>query len=77
MNLEMDRVKIQGHTRTGWDTEPVTSMDEVHTYLAHPHHGEIFVYTPRGEFVLPHGYGRRVEYDPMDDLIDETVEQED
>lgn len=55
------RVTLQGHGRTGWDTETVETMEDIHAYLRTPHRGNIHVYIDCQERILPAGLGKRVQ----------------
>lgn len=55
----MVSITLQGHDRHGWDTETVSTMEQVRAYLNHAHRGQISVYVDGKEFVLPAGIGRR------------------
>lgn len=55
----MMNITLQGHDRNGWDTETVTSMEDIHAYLRHPHTGPITVYVEGVAHILPAGIGRR------------------
>lgn len=55
----MAKITMQGHDTHGWDTETPETMKDVKAFLNHPHHGEIMIYTDRGEFFLPLGIGNR------------------
>lgn len=70
-------IVLQGHDRRGWDTETCHTMEEVRTYLRHPHHGNIHAYVDgccEKHFLVPRGLGVRYEYNGIEQEIhDEEV----
>lgn len=67
----MKTIVLQGHDRHGWDTESVSSMDDVHAYLRHPHSGEITAYIDGKPHRVPQKVGKRYRSAKDDALVAE------